>query len=164
VSIDQGIWHCTFSPKSGCKDKGKGKGKKVHQLGAGEYDDLFGEGGDFVSFMCLFYPSGGVEQTVLIPEDRQVALSPSRHLQGQVQKFDITEKTCYNLPDVIVRAVKSMIIGYGVWHCAFFPKSDCKGTWPIHRLDSGEYRDLMGDGDGFVSFWCECRVDCSEEE
>ena len=51
-TLDPKIWYCTFFPKKACE---RGAADETHQLSAGEYDNLFPDGMDFVSFRCELY-------------------------------------------------------------------------------------------------------------
>ncbi|KAG4441720.1 hypothetical protein IFR05_002799 [Cadophora sp. M221] len=50
------VWYCTFYPEKACE--AEDGSDAVHQLSAGEYDFLFPEGMDFVSFKCKLYERG----------------------------------------------------------------------------------------------------------
>ncbi|KAH9214769.1 hypothetical protein DL95DRAFT_461835 [Leptodontidium sp. 2 PMI_412] len=53
AELEPKIWYCTFYPEEACEAK-EGS-DEVHHLPAGEYDFLFPEGMDFVSFKCRLY-------------------------------------------------------------------------------------------------------------
>ncbi|KAK0123885.1 hypothetical protein ONS95_008878 [Cadophora gregata] len=54
AKLDPKVWYCTFFPKKSC-EAGDHASDEVHQLPGGEYDFLFPEGLDFVSFKCRLY-------------------------------------------------------------------------------------------------------------
>lgn len=59
ATLEHKIWFCTFFPTTDCQ------GDQIFQLGAGEFDNLFPEGMDFVSFKCRIY--GDTLELVAIP-------------------------------------------------------------------------------------------------
>ncbi|KAL2059842.1 hypothetical protein VTL71DRAFT_9997 [Oculimacula yallundae] len=53
AKLEPKIWYCTFYPERDCQ--AENGSNKVHQLSAGDYDWLFPDGTDFVSFKCKLY-------------------------------------------------------------------------------------------------------------
>lgn len=53
AKLEPKIWYCTFFPQENCE--AEEESDEVHQIPAGEYDFLFPEGMDFVSFKCKLY-------------------------------------------------------------------------------------------------------------
>jgi len=97
AKLEPKIWYCTFFPQENCE--AEDESDEVHQLPAGEYDFLFPEGIDFVSFKCKLYkkrlesalahagsisPSdrcvhGAAHRSFVASTDRECSLDPQPH-------------------------------------------------------------------------------------
>ncbi|KAG4415997.1 hypothetical protein IFR04_010882 [Cadophora malorum] len=152
AKLEPKIWYCTFFPQENCE--AEDESDEVHQLPAGEYDFLFPEGIDFVSFKCKLYkkrlesalahagsisPSDSLDpqphasefatslKTMLSPFEIEVFILPRLSGPSSIMEFLPGSPACRLLTSHTETAFRSIAMGNALKICITFEQPDCEG-------------------------------------